>query len=54
VKPAVKSLQKYHIIDNIKVADGLMHYKLNLGKWEKYFNVTHAVKKLFTPALNII
>jgi len=35
------------------VADGLLHYKLNLDKWVKDFNVARALKRLFTPALNI-
>jgi len=36
------------------VADGLLHYKFNLGKWVKNFNVTRALKRLFTPVLNIL
>jgi len=35
-------------------AEGLSHYKINLSKWVKTLNVASAVKRLFTPALNII
>jgi hypothetical protein len=34
------------------IANGLLQYKLNLGEWVKNFNVDHAMKMLFTPALN--
>jgi hypothetical protein len=36
------------------VADGLLHYKFNLVKWVKDLNVARALKRLFTPVLNIL
>jgi hypothetical protein len=36
------------------VADGLLHYKLNLGMWLNSCVVSRALKRLFTPALNIL
>jgi len=36
------------------VADGLMHYSLNLGMWVKSFNAARTLKRLFTPPLDIL
>jgi hypothetical protein len=37
-----------------EVSDGLLSYKLNLGRWVKNFNVFHALKRMFIRALNIL
>jgi hypothetical protein len=36
------------------VADGLLLYKLNLRKWVRNLNVSHALRWFFTPALKIL
>jgi hypothetical protein len=36
------------------VPNGLLHYRLNLGKWIEYFNVACDPKRLFAPELNIL
>jgi hypothetical protein len=45
---------KQKIADNFHSWNALLHYTLTLSKWAKNFNVAHALKRLFTPALNIL